>query len=100
MARRAAHRITRNRVYCAIEIRASIAERIVTCKAQFLARFPPSMLTNDDASIELIIQPSYRSHAARGRRHDDPCARSDAALTCRVRVQFHFGMRCAPPQAR
>ncbi len=80
MRGRAAYWIADRRVYHCIEVGPFGAEWVVARRSDFVAALPPTMLTNDDAGVEVIAQARTSTHAAKGGFHRHPVFCRDAAL--------------------
>src|SRR5215217_5589606 len=98
--RRAADRIDDGTADQQIEIGPLRSERIVPWRAEFLAHLPPPMLPADNPRIETRIEAGAGAHAGLRRLYRNPVSRANVAGCSGVRVQLHFRMQGAPPQAR
>jgi hypothetical protein len=94
MRGRAAYWIADRGVYRCIEVKLAPSGL-----SDFVAALPPTMLTNDDAGVELIVQAGTGARAAKGGLYRRPVSCRDAAFLGGSEVHFHFWMRCALAEA-
>src|SRR6516162_363860 len=82
-----------------VEIGAVRLEWVVARRADLRACLPPAMLADDDAGVEVAVEPGAGTHTAFRGLDRHPVAIGDAARPRRLRMKLHFGMRGAFAQA-
>src|SRR5207248_11719273 len=95
----AANGIAYGGIDCPIEICALRTEWVIAGQPQLLTVLPPSMLADDHARIEPVVQPGPRAHAPGRCLHGYPATGHDPTRRRRLGVQLDLRMRRTLAQA-
>ena len=83
-----------------IEVRAQRSERVVAGRPELWASLPPAVLSDDDARIEMLVEPRSGAHTALWGLHRYPVAGGNAARVGRRGMKLDFRMLGAFAQPR